>query len=152
VTSTGPASATFAATAPVLPPGQILPSTINQTITATNTGGATSLPEFTTVTVQPLPDVVAVTAAQYRLGKQRLDITATSTVVSPNVVLTLQPYLTSTGITFTPAAATFTNTGGGIYTITLVGVPQPAASPARPIVVKSNLNGTSPASAITVRQ
>ncbi|MFL5406717.1 MAG: hypothetical protein ACJ79O_12750 [Myxococcales bacterium] len=151
VTSTGPASATFTATAPVLPPGQILPSTINLTITATNTGGATSLPEFTTVTVQPLPDVVRVTAAQYRLGKQRLDITATSTVVSPNVVLTLQPYLTSTGTTFTPAA-TFTNTGGGIYTITLVGAPQPAASPARPIVVTSNLNGTSAPSAITVRQ
>ncbi|MFL5436263.1 MAG: hypothetical protein ACJ784_17265, partial [Myxococcales bacterium] len=61
------------------------------------------------------------------------------------------PYLTSTGTTFTPAA-TFTNTGGGIYTITLVGVPQPAASPAKPIIVKSNLNGSSPASAITVRQ
>ena len=89
----------------------ITKSTINVTITATNKGGAASLPEFTTVTVQPLPDTVAVTAAQYRLNKQRLDITATSTVVSPNVILTLQPYLTNTGTTFTPAAATFTNTG-----------------------------------------
>ncbi|TMB33878.1 MAG: hypothetical protein E6J61_04675 [Deltaproteobacteria bacterium] len=152
VTSTGPSSANITFTAPVLPVGQVLPSTINLTLTATNTGGAVSLAEFTTVTVQPLPDAVTVTSAQYRLGKQRLDITASSSVVSPNVVLTLQPYLTINGTTFTPPAATFTNTGGGLYTITVVGGPEPAIAPAKPIIVKSNIGGTSPATGITVRQ
>jgi hypothetical protein len=154
VTSAGPASATVSFTAPTLPAGQVTSSVVNLTITATNAGGIPSLPEFTTVTVAPLPDTVAVTAAQYRLGKRRLDITATSTVVSPNVVLTLQPFLTVTGTTFDPTALgnTFTNTGGGIYTLTLVAVPEPAISPAKPIVVKSNLGGVSPATAITVRQ
>jgi hypothetical protein len=151
VSSTGAASALVRFTAPVLPVGQILPSVINLTITARNTGGGVSAPVFSSVTVQPLPDSVAVTAAAYRLNKQRLDITATSTVISPNVVLTLQPYLTSTGTTFTPGAATFTNTGGGIYTITLVGAPEPAIPPATPIVVTSNLGGVSPKTAITVR-
>ena len=102
--------------------------------------------------MQPLPDAVTVTSAQYRLGKQRLDITASSSVVSPNVVLTLQPYLTINGTTFTPPAATFTNTGGGLYTITVVGGPEPAIAPAKPIIVKSNIGGTSPATGITVRQ
>jgi hypothetical protein len=153
VIPTGPSSGTVTAAAPVLPVGQTLPTTINLTITATNAGGATSLAEFTTVTVQPLPDLVAVTAAGYRLNKQRLDITATSTVVSPNVVLTLQPYLTATGVTFNPSPLgnVFTNTGGGIYTLTLVGAPEPAIPPAAPIFVKSNLGGTSPATRVAIR-
>jgi hypothetical protein len=152
VTSTGPSTANLTFTAPTLPLGQVTSSTVSLTITATNTGGVASAPEFTTVTVNPLPDVVRVTAAQYRLSKQRLDITATSSVVSPNVTLTLQPYVTTTGAVFTPPSGLFTNTGGGIYTITLVAVPEPAVSPATPIVVRSNLNGVSPASSITVRQ
>ncbi|HEY6808936.1 MAG TPA: hypothetical protein VI160_09135 [Gemmatimonadales bacterium] len=154
VTSTGASTANLTFTAPTLPLGQVTSVIINLTITATNTGGAVSAPEFTTVTVNPLPDAVAVTAAQYRLSKQRLDVTATSTVVSPNVILKLQPYLTTTGTTFDPSTLgnTFTNTGGGIYTLTLVGCPEPAVAPAKPIVVKSNLNGVSPAVSITVRQ
>ena len=49
------ATATF--TAPVLPPGQILDSVINITVTATNSAGATSAPMFTTVCIDPLPDL-----------------------------------------------------------------------------------------------
>jgi hypothetical protein len=67
--------------------------------------------------------------------------------------LTLQPYLTKTGTTFDPAnlGSVFTNTGAGTYTLTLVGAPEPALPPATPIVVKSNLGGTSLSTAITVR-
>jgi hypothetical protein len=126
---------------------------VNLRVVATNTGNANSAPALTTVTIKPAPDVVAVTAAQFRVSRVRLDVTATSTVVSPNVVLKLLPYLTVTGATFDPAALgnTFTNTGGGIYTLTLVGAPEPAIPPARPIVVSSSLGGVSPGAAITVK-
>jgi hypothetical protein len=158
VVSTSPSTATVFFTAPILPVGQVVPSVVTLTITATNSGGATSAPVSTTVTINPLPDLVAVTAAEYRTSKQRLDITATSSVVSPNVVLTLQPYVTDTGAVYNPDPAAgglgnvFTNTGGGIYTITLVGAPRPACGnpagyqtpcPATPIDVRSNLNGDS---------
>src|SRR4051812_14508893 len=65
-------------------------------------------------------------------------------VISPNVVLALQPYLTVTGATYDPSWVSFTNTGGGQYTLTLVGVPEPAVPPATPIQVRSNLGGVSP--------
>jgi hypothetical protein len=73
--------------------------------------------------------------------------------VSPNVVLTLQPYVTTNGTTFDPAQLgnVLTNTGGGTYTLTLVGAPEPAVSPAKPIVVTSNLGGSSLPTAISVK-
>ena len=37
-----------------------------------------------------------------------------------------------------------TNNGGGLYTLTLVGAPEPAIPPATPLVVESNLGGVSP--------
>jgi len=153
VTSTGTSSANVTFTAPTLAAGTINPAVITLTITATNTGGAVSAPATTTVTVKPLPDNISVTTAQFRLAQTRLSLTVTSTVVSPSVVLTLQPYLTTTGSTFDPAnlGNVLTNTGGGTYTLTLVGAPEPAVSPAKPIVVKSNLGGTSLPTAITVR-
>src|SRR6185369_2247185 len=154
VTPVSATSATVSFTAPVLPLGQITPSVVNLTITARNTGGATSAPEFTTVTVNPLADAVALTSTEYRIGKQRLVLTATSSVVSPNVVLTLQPYVTVSGTTFDPTAlgSVFTNTGAGTYTLTLVGAPEPAVPPATPLVAKSNLGGVSQPIGITTRQ
>jgi hypothetical protein len=150
VTALTATSATVSFTAPVLPLGQVVPSVVNLTITARNTGGATSAAEFTTVTVNPLPDSVALTSSEYRIGKQRLVLTATSSVVSPDVILTLQPYVTVGGTTFDPTAlgSVFTNTGAGTYTLTLVGAPEPAVPPATPLVVKSNLGGTSPPTAL----
>ncbi|HSM86283.1 MAG TPA: hypothetical protein VLT16_09035 [Candidatus Limnocylindrales bacterium] len=136
-------------TAPTLPLGQVTPSVVSLTITATNSGGATSAPEFTTVTVNPLPDAITITSAEYRTLKQRLIINATSSVVSPNVVLKLQPYVTTSGTTYNPDPAagglgnTFTNNLNGTYTIDLAGVPEPAVPPATPLDVKSNLNGDS---------
>lgn len=115
-------------------------------IVAKNSAGVSSAPTTTSVTIVPPPDVVALTVADYRTGKQRLILTATSSVVSPTVVLTLRPYLTNTGTTFNPATLgnTFTNTGAGIYTLTLVGAPEPALPNATPLTVSSSAGGVSP--------
>jgi hypothetical protein len=148
-------SATITFGVPALPIGQVLPSVINLTITATNAGGAVSASEFTTVTIRPVADSVVVTNVTYRTSKQRLVITATSSVVSTNVVLNLRPYVTFNGSTFDPVAlgSTFANNGGGLYTLTLVGAPEPALPPALPIVVQSNLGGVSAAHGVDlVRQ
>jgi hypothetical protein len=169
-TSATNASAVWSFTAPPLPLGQVIPSVINLTITAKNSAGAVSAQEFTTVTINPLPDIVGITIAEYRTTRQRLDITATSNIVSPNVVLKLNPYVcqvkaapcvaNAAGVWMynpDPAAGgagnTFTNTGGGLYTITLVTAPEPAIPPATPLTVTSNLNGASAPSALTrIRQ
>jgi hypothetical protein len=124
-------------------------------IVAKNSAGVSSAPTTTSVTIVPPPDVVAITTAEYRTGKQRLILTATSSVISPTVVLTLQPYLTTTGSTFNPATLgnTFTNTGGGIYTLTLVGAPEPALPNATPLTAKSSAGGISPPHGLdTIRQ
>ncbi len=135
-------------TAPTLAAGQITPTVVQLTITATNSLGLVSTPQTASVTINPQPDTVGITTAEYRTGKQRLIITATSSVISPNVILTLQPYLTTTGATFDPARLgnTLANGLNGIYTLTLVGAPQPAAG--QVLVVKSNLGGVSPAHAL----
>jgi hypothetical protein len=144
--------ATLAFTAPTLPPDEVVPLVIDVSITATNFAGGISAPETTTITVNPLPDVVTIATAKYRTGKQRLDLTASSTVISPAVTLTLQPYLTEQGTIFNPSGAVFTNGGAGTYTLTLVGVPPPAcnlggayATPCArtPLIASSNHGGTS---------
>jgi len=153
--STGNSSANITFGVPALPVGQVTNAVITLSITATNAGGTKSAPDVTTVTIKPVPDAVVVTNVTYRTSKQRLVITATSSVVSPNVILTLRPYLTIQGTTFDPKAlgADFANGGGGLYTLTLVGAPQPAVPPALPIVVQSNLGGVSAAHGVDlVRQ
>jgi hypothetical protein len=134
-----------------LPLGQVVNDVLTFSVIATANGGASSAPVSVTVTVKPVADSVAITNSVYRISKQRLNITATSSIVNPNLTLTLQPYQTALGTTFDPSilGVTLTNTGGGIYTLILVGAPQPAASPARPLTVKSSLGGTSPATALT---
>ncbi|MGO4330882.1 hypothetical protein AB4Z48_23405 [Cupriavidus sp. 2TAF22] len=133
-----------------IPLGQITRDVLTFTVTA-NDGGQVSQPVSVTVTVVPVPDVVTVTTAEYRTSKQRLDLTVTSSIVNPNLVLTLQPYRTTTGALFDPGTlgATLANTGGGTYTLVLVGAPQPAAPPATPLTVKSSIGGTSPQTALT---
>jgi hypothetical protein len=152
--------ATITFTAPTLPVGQVTSSVVNLTITATNSANVTSAPEFTSVTIIPLADVIRFTGLleQYRNNARRLTLNVTSSVVSANVVLKLQSYVTTTGTTYNPDPAaggvgnTFTNNGGGAYTLVLNGVPEPACGnpngnltpcPTRPLDVKSNLNGDS---------
>lgn len=157
-------SATITFNAPVLPLGQVTTSVVNLKITATNTANLVSAPEFTSVTVTPLPDAITPTSAQYRVNNKRLIITANSSVISPNVNLFLQSYVTTTGTTYNPDPAAggagnlFTNNGAGAYTITLNGVPEPACGnpsgnttpcPTKSLDVKSNLNGDSGGFALT---
>jgi len=122
------------------------PAALQFQIVATNTAGVSSAPDVTTVTITPPPDTVQITNAQYRADKQRLDLTATSSVVSPNINLTLQPYVTASGATFDPAVAgnTFTNALNGTYTLTIQPVPQPKAPPATPLTARSSAGGVSP--------
>jgi hypothetical protein len=123
------------------------PAVLQFQIVATNTAGVSSAPDITTVTVTPPPDQVQITNAEYRADKQRLILTATSSVASPDIILTLQPYVTATGATFDPAAIGNTFTNGpplGTYTLTVVGVPQPAAPPATPLIARSSAGGVSP--------
>ena len=93
------------------------------TVTATDAAAGTSTAS-TTVTVNPAADSVAVVPpTEYRTSKQRLQINATSSVISPGVVLTLQPYLTEAGTMYDPNPLAgglgnlFTNNGGGNYQI-----------------------------------
>ncbi|MBZ5522802.1 MAG: hypothetical protein LAP21_11240 [Acidobacteriia bacterium] len=160
--------ATVTFTAPTLPLGQVTSVVITLTLTTTNSAGVASAPVTTTVTVNPLPDVIGIQSAEYRTGLRRLIINATSSVVSANVVLKLQPYVTTTGATYNPDPAAggvgnvFTNNLNGTYTLTINGVPAPACGnpagyatpcPTQPIDVKSNLNGDSGFVALTrIRQ
>src|SRR4051812_39306506 len=148
VTSTGPSSATVTFTAPTLPVGAPA-DVISLTITATNSGGVTSAAAGTTVTVNPLPDLVTIASVEMRVQKQRLIVTASSS--DPNALLFLNPYVTTTGVIFDPnplGAGPFTNVAG-VLTLTLVGAPEPALPPATPITVRSSSGGVSAPSAIT---
>jgi len=59
------------------------------------------------------------------------------------------------GTTYNPDPAAggvgnvFTNNGGGLYILDMVGAPEPAVPPAVPIVVKSSLGGSSVPTGIT---
>ncbi len=155
-TSADGTTATVSFTAPTLPVNQTTNSVINVSVVATNTAAIPSPAGTTTVTVKPLPDAVAITSAQYRIGKQRLDLTATSSA-DPNATLFLNPYLTEKGTTFDPASIgnVFTSLGPGAgYSITVVGAPPPAcnlggtyATPCaqRPLTARSSRGGVSPA-------
>ena len=90
---------------------------------------------LTTVTLVPPPDVVTITGVEYRIGKQRLTITATSSVVSPTIDLILQTFNVPGG---TRPGGALTNLGGGAYSIALVGVPQPSGA----VTVTSTAGGS----------
>lgn len=134
----------------VVPIGQTAADVLAYTVVATNSAtGAQSRPVTATATFTPAADIERITVAEYRVAKQRLDITAVSSVASAKVVLKLQPYKTTSGQTFDPATVgnTLTNNGGGNYSLTVVGVPQPATGEG--LVVKSNIGGASPPTPLT---
>jgi hypothetical protein len=97
-------------------------------VTATNVNG-TGSPVPATVTVNAVaPNInIVVAPAEYRIGKQRLVLTATTADLTVTSMI-LQPYKLDNGTTFNPASlgATFTNGGGGVWTLTVVGAPPPA--------------------------
>ncbi|HET9754567.1 MAG TPA: hypothetical protein VFP52_16465, partial [Myxococcales bacterium] len=127
--------------------------TINLAAQATNSVGQKSNRALAAVTFNPIPDTVVITSAEYRTLKQRLIINATSSVVSPNVVLTLQPYLGEDGNVWDLCppgiGCTFTNLGAGNYVFDVLGVVEPKVPPAKPLTVKSSLGGLSAPSGLT---
>lgn len=130
--------------------GKVSNDVLAFTVVAKDTiSGTSSSPVTATVTFTPIPDSDTITLAEYRIAKLRLDVTAVSSVVSPSVSLTLQPYITTGGALFDPTTMgnVLTNNGAGNYTISLIGVPQPG--PSAKLVVKSNIGGSSPPTALT---
>jgi hypothetical protein len=144
--------ATLTFVAPTLPLTQLTPTLVTLTFTATNSAGQVSAPVSTTVTVNPTPDFITVTSALFRKTGKKLILTVND--ADPNVTLRLQPYVTTAGTTYNPDPAAggvgnvFTNAGAGVYTLTIIGVPEPACNPggafatpcsAQPLEVKSNI-------------
>jgi hypothetical protein len=134
-------------------PITLVPIVTHITVTATNSGlNLGSVPMIVEVTVQPIPDTVIITNAEYRIGQKRMIYAATSSVIDPAVTLWPLPYLTINGDTFDPKTINagtvplFTNGGGGLYTLTLVNAPQPAAGTV--LAVQSSLGGISPLHAL----
>ena len=143
VTSTGLNSATAQLTTPALDANAVAPLVLLFTVTAqSGAAGATSEPVTLTVSVRPPADTIQL-STRWRTEKQRLIVAAQSSVTSPELVLTLQPYQTASGL-YDPSGAgvpaTLTNLGLGAYEIILVGAPQPQGAT---IVVKSNIGGES---------
>jgi hypothetical protein len=98
-------------------------------LAVTDAAGVASAATTVTVTVNPVAaDVVAITLVEYRKGKQRLTVNATSTASTavPPAVLKVQAFDAAGNPqlgTLTPQTMTLS---GGVYSIILVGVPQPA--------------------------
>ena len=115
-----------------VPPVSGVTTTYVFTVTATNVNG-TSQPVPVSVTATPsMPvNITFGGTLEYRIAKQRLVMTATST--DPTVTsMVLQPYLTESGTIFDPvnlgAGLTVSLITPGSFTITLVGAPKPACN------------------------
>jgi len=94
-----------------------------------NNGLLSSTPALVTVTVNPnVADTVTITVAEYRVSQQRLTVTASSSVVDGTPVLTLLGFGTN--------GVVMPFVGGGLYTVVLSGVAQPAT-----VTVSSSLGG-----------
>jgi hypothetical protein len=157
-------SATISFTAPAV----AVSTSATLSLTATNTAPLTSAPVTINITINPavVADLVQVTAAEYRTGKQRLILTATSSAGGA-VTLKLQPYLTTTGAVYDPAASagglgdTFTF-AAGVFTLDITGAPAPACGnaagyqtpcPSKPLDITSSGGGDSLPFALTrIRQ
>ncbi len=102
------------------------------TLTVNNPGGVTSAPATTTVTVNPLADIITIVAVVYRAAQQRVTVTATSSAGAA-AVMTLQaiPALNVPQTGLAPVA--------GIPTADVKGVPLPSAT--QFFLVRSSLGG-----------
>jgi hypothetical protein len=129
----GPTQTPSAATATATSTFRFTPSvagTYVYSVTATNANGTSSPVSVTiTVTTSAVANLVF-TNTEYRIGKQRAIFAVTTTDLTVTA-MTLQPYMTETGVMFDPAtlgAAAFTNAGGGLWNLTIVGSPAPACN------------------------
>jgi hypothetical protein len=94
-----------------------------------NNGYLSSFGSLVTVNVGAR-DLIRITLVEYRIGQQRLVVNVTDSNTSGAVQLFLQGY----GPT---GSVPMTNLGGGLYAVTISGVPQPAA-----VTVTSSLGAT----------
>ncbi|BDG01922.1 PKD domain-containing protein [Anaeromyxobacter oryzae] len=130
VTLTGASTAKPTFVAPAIAPSS--PSVAIAFTLTVNDGYVSSFPAATNVTVLPAADQIQITLVEYRTQKQRLTVNASDlTVTDGSATLYLQP-LTAGGVPLQ-----LQNLGGGLYTIQLVGVPQPTT-----VTVTSSLGGT----------
>jgi hypothetical protein len=159
----------------------LLQFTITATDTNVNLTSAPEFTTVTVNPTPDAPAITSVEDRQGK-QRVIVNVTDVAGATNPNIVLKVQPYICSGGAAACPQSATqpiagqydpckgvgctLTNNGGGLYIITMVGAPKPVcktvgettyATPCTfqpaPIVVKSNINGTSPASEVTkIRQ
>ena len=132
-----PVALTTVAVAPTAPATAASRATFTPTVvgtytfnvTATNANGTSPATTVTVTATAAVVQNIVVTPAEYRIGKQRLVLTATTTDLTVQSIV-LQPYKLDDGTTFNPAGlgASFTNTGGGIWTLTVVGAKPPACN------------------------
>jgi hypothetical protein len=107
-----------------------------------------SVPALVTVTVFGGTDAITITAAEYRTGKQRLTVSATSSLATAQLYLLdpTQPAPASCAVTPLPSACIPMTIQAGIPTAVLVGVAQPAS-----VTVVSNLGGKATSPLLKVR-
>jgi hypothetical protein len=166
----GPAASPITCTlnfVPTLPVGGASATIQLQGLT-TNSAGVSSVAASTSVTVLPPSAALSITSVEYRTTAKRLIINASDTTVSPTLVLKLQPYVTSTGVTYNPDPAagglgnTFINNGAGLYLLDISGAPAPVcgnttgayATPCRiaAITVTASDGGTASSVVTKIRQ
>ena len=101
-------------------------------VTATNANGTSPATTVTVSVTASVPTNITFGGTlEYRISKQRLVMTATST--DPTITgMTLMPYLTDSGTIFDPAtlgaSLTISLVTPGTWTITAVGAPKPACN------------------------
>jgi len=86
-------------------------------------------------------DTVIITVAEYRTGQQRLTVSATSSIVDGTPILKLM------GFGVNGSGVVMAYQGGGLYTVVLSGVAQPAS-----VTVNSSLGGTATSGLTKLRQ
>jgi hypothetical protein len=108
-----------------------------------------SIPGLVTVTVLPGVDQITITNVTYRIGKQRLDVSATSSVATASLFLLdpTKPAPASCAVTPLPGACIPMPIVAGVPTATLIGVAQPAS-----VTVVSNLGGSQTSPILKLRQ
>ncbi|NUQ32473.1 MAG: hypothetical protein HOP99_06605 [Dermatophilaceae bacterium] len=101
-------------------------------VVADNANGTSSATNVTVTVTAAVPTNITLTPVEYRISKQRLIVTATSTDTTVSS-MRLLPYLTESGTTFDPATLGAANltvslVAPGSFTVTAVGAPPPACN------------------------
>jgi hypothetical protein len=112
-------------------PGNTTRFDVNLTV---NNGFITSNTSKVTINVVNVPDTVAITAATYRISKQRLDLTATSSIGTATPALAPVLSLVGFGNNGTDLPLSF---AGGTYTTIVQGIAPPLS-----VTVTSSAGGS----------